>query len=177
MTNRIARVMFATAIVVAPFAASTAFAQGSRTSTVTVTTTVPASCNINAATLAFAAYDPVNTHATTPDDATGGIVIRCTKGATGITIDLGNGAHNSGGTQRQMVHATDSSVLLAYEIYKETGRTSIWGSGDSGSANSGSTLNGTGADVTVTMYGRIPSAQLQAISGSYSDTVVSTINF
>jgi spore coat protein U-like protein len=178
MSNRIARLVLATAIVFAAVVAnhSGTASAASRTSTVTVTTTVPASCNINAATLAFAAYDPVNTHATAADDATGTITVRCTKGATGITIDLGAGSNNSG-SQRQMVHASDPGVLLSYEIYKESSHSSVWGTGDSGTVYSGSTLDGTGADVQVTMYGRIPAAQLQAIAGSYSDTVVSTINF
>lgn len=178
MTIRTAKLTFAAATFAATLAAgtlSTAVA-GSVTSTVDVSTTVAASCTINTATLAFTAYDPINANASTPDDATGNIVIRCTKGASGITIDLGNGAHN-GGSQRQMVHATNSAVLLPYEIYKEATRALVWGTGDTGSVYSGTTLDGTGADVSVTMYGRIPAAQLQAIAGSYRDTIVSTINF
>jgi spore coat protein U-like protein len=149
---------------------------GSQTSTVEVLTSVSASCTIGTAFIVFAPYDPVNTHATIPDDQTGEIVIRCTKGTSGITIDLGNGAHNSG-SQRRMTNAGSSATSLNYEIYKDTGRTSIWGSGDGGSLRSGSDLDGTGAVVSVTMYGRIPPAQLGATAGTYSDTLVSTVNF
>jgi spore coat protein U-like protein len=178
MKNRTAQLALAgSALLITIIAGSPSIAvAASRTSSVTVSTTVAASCNINAATLAFASYDPVNTNATTPDDATGGITIRCTKGATGISIDLGQGANNSG-SQRQMVHATDSSVLLNYEVYKESAHSTVWGPGDNGSPLSGSTLDGTGGDVIVTMYGRIPAGQLQAISGAYTDTIISTINF
>jgi spore coat protein U-like protein len=178
MTTRNTKLAFAAATFAATLAAGTlnTAVAGSLTSTVDVSTTVAASCTINTATLAFTAYDPINANASTPDDATGNIVVRCTKGATGITIDLGTGAHN-GGTQRQMVHATNSTVLLPYEIYKEAARASVWGTGDTGSVYSGTTLDGTGADVSVTMYGRIPAAQLQAIAGSYHDSIVSTINF
>ena len=178
MTNRTSKLVFALAMLLTALVLNvpSSAVAASRTSTVTVTTTVSPSCNISAATLAFAAYDPVNTHATVPDDATGGITVRCTKGATGITIDLGAGANNSG-SQRQMVHATNNTILLGYEIYKEAGHTNVWGLGDGGSVNSGTTLDGTGSDVVVTMYGRIPAAQLQAIAGNYSDTVVSTVNF
>jgi len=173
-----AKLVFAATSLTAALVASTmgSARAASQTSTVDVTTTVAASCTINTATLAFTAYDPINTNASAPDDGTGNITIRCTKGATGITIDLGVGAHN-GGNQRQMVHGTNSSVLLPYEIYKESTRAVVWGTGDSGSVYSGTILDGTGADVAVTMYGRIPAAQLQAISGSYSDSIVSTINF
>ena len=178
MTNRTPKLVFvaATLLIALVLGGQNSAVAASRTSTVTVTTTVSPSCNISAATLAFAAYDPVNTNATIPDDATGGITVRCTKGATGITIDLGAGSNNSG-SQRQMVHATNNTVFLAYEIYKEAGHSNIWGLGDGGAVSSGTTLDGTGSDVVVTMYGRIPAAQLQAIAGNYSDIVVSTVNF
>ena len=72
---------------------------------------------------------------------------------------------------------TSTSTFVNYEVYKETGRTSIWGAGDGGTVRSGADLNGTGNVVAVTMYGRIPPAQLSAIAGVYNDTLVSTINF
>ena len=148
----------------------------SQASTVQVSTSVSPSCTIGTAAIAFAPYDPVNANATVADDQTGDIVIRCTKGTTGITIDLGNGAHNTG-QQRRMVNLTSTSTFLNYEVYKETGRTSVWGAGDSGTVRSGADMNGTGKVVAVTMYGRIPPAQLSAMAGAYTDTLVSTINF
>jgi spore coat protein U-like protein len=151
-------------------------AAGSQTSTVVVTASIPPSCTIGTAAIAFVAYDPVNEHATAPDDQTGDIVIRCTKGARGITVGLGNGANNSG-AQRRMVNSADPTTKLDYEIFREPGRTTIWGPGDGGTARSGSDLDGTGANVVVTMYGRIPPHQLQATAGSYTDTLVSTILF
>ena len=149
---------------------------GSQTSTVRVATTVSASCTIGTAVIAFAPYDPVNAHATAADDQSGDIIIRCTKGTSGITIDLGNGGHNAG-QQRRMANLTATDTFINYEVYKETGRTSVWGAGDGGSVRSGADLNGTGSVVAVTMYGRIPPGQLAAIAGPYSDTLVSTINF
>ncbi len=148
----------------------------SQTSIVDVSTSVSPSCTIGTAIIAFAPYDPVNTHATVPDDQTGDIIIRCTKGTTGITIDLGNGAHNTG-SQRRMINMGSATTLINYEVYQDTGRTSVWGVGDSGTLRSGADLNGTGSVVYVTMYGRIPPAQLAATAGTYNDTLVSTINF
>ena len=149
---------------------------GRQTCTVAVSTSVSPSCTIGTAAIAFSPYDPVNTNATVADDQSGDIVIRCTKGTSGITIDLGNGAHNTG-RQRQMVNLTSSGTLINYEVYQEPGRTSVWGAGDGGAVRSGADLNGTGNFVAVTMYGRIPPGQLAAVAGAYSDTLVSTINF
>jgi spore coat protein U-like protein len=118
----------------------------------------------------------VNANATRPDDQTGDIVIRCTTGASGITIGLGNGANNVG-TQRRMANSAVTTSFINYEVYKDPGRASIWGVGDGGSVRSGADLNGTGLAVAVTMYGRIPPGQLGAIAGTYNDTLVSAINF
>jgi spore coat protein U-like protein len=152
------------------------YAAGTQTSTVLVTASIPPSCTIGTAFIAFPAYDPVNAHANVPDDQTGDIVIRCTKGASGITVGLGNGANNSG-SQRRMVNSADPTVTVTYEVYQEPGRMTIWGPGDGGQVRSGADLVGTGSNVTVTMYGRIPPHQLQATAGSYNDTLVSTILF
>jgi spore coat protein U-like protein len=149
---------------------------GSQAGTVRVSTSVSPSCTIGTAAIAFSPYDPVNANATVADDQTGDIVVRCTKGTTGITIDLGNGAHNSG-QQRRMVNLTSTSTFVNYEVYKETGRTTVWGAGDGGTVRAGPDMDGTGSFVAVTMYGRIPPGQLSAIAGAYSDTLVSTINF
>jgi spore coat protein U-like protein len=148
----------------------------SQSSTVEVSTSVPGACTIGTAAIAFAPYDPVNANASVPDDQTGDIIIRCTKGAAGITIDLGNGAHNTG-VQRRMLNSTSPGTFINYEVYQDTGRTTIWGAGDGGAVRSGADLNGTGSVVAVTMYGRIPPAQLSASAGAYTDTLVSTINF
>jgi spore coat protein U-like protein len=153
-----------------------ASAAGTQTSTVLVTASIPPSCTIGAAVIAFPAYDPVNAHAALPNDQTGDIVIRCTKGASGITVGLGNGANNTG-TQRRMVNTASSTVTVDYEVYQEPGRNTVWGPGDGGQVRSGPDLTGTGENVTVTMYGRIPPHQLQATAGTYNDTLVSTILF
>jgi spore coat protein U-like protein len=148
----------------------------SYSSTVLISTSVIASCTIGTAAIAFAPYDPVNANATVPDDQSGDIIIKCTKGTSGITIDLGNGGHNTG-LQRRMVNSAAPDTFLSYEVYKEPGRTTVWGAGDGGSVRSGADLDGTGGRVAVTMYGRIPPGQLAAVAGGYNDTLVSTINF
>jgi spore coat protein U-like protein len=64
--------------------------------------------------------------------------------------------------------------FLTYEIYKETGRTNVWG--DSG----GATVTMAGAPSilpqTVTVFGRIPANQ-SASTGVFVDTVAITLTF
>jgi spore coat protein U-like protein len=136
----------------------------SASSTITVTATVANNCTIQPGTLAFGSYDPVAGPANL--DASGTFTISCTKG-TPYTVGLGLGAHASG-TTRRMTNGTD---FLAYEIYNDTGRTTVW--------NATNTIGGTAASrsaITLTAYGRIVGAQ-DVAAGPYTDTVTSTVNF
>lgn len=123
-------------------------------------------CTIAAGTLSFGSYDPVGANAASPLDAQGTIAIACTRN-TSYAVGLGLGSFASGAT-RQMAAGAQR---LAYELYSDPGRATIW--------SSTSTVGGTApsiAPITLTVYGRIPRGQA-AWAGSYSDTVQSTINF
>ena len=105
-------------------ASAPAFA-ASATSNFSVTATVSNNCTITTAAISFGSYDPVVTNASTPLDATGSVTITCTKGAaTTIGLNAGNNGANATGTTRAMKAAT---TYLSYEIYQETGRTTVWG--------------------------------------------------
>jgi spore coat protein U-like protein len=66
-----------------------------------------------------------------------------------------------------------ASGTLSYNLYQDASRSQVWSTG----AN---TLSTTAAPDTsprsYTVYGQIP-AQQGAASGSYTDTVVATVNF
>src|SRR5947208_10024354 len=79
---------------------------GSSTGSLSITATVAQTCSVSAtSTLAFGAYDPVVANASTALTGTGSVSIKCTKGSSGITVDLDAGAHVSG-TQRRLQGAT-----------------------------------------------------------------------
>ena len=70
-----------------------------------------------------------------------------------------------------MLGGTD---LLTYELYTDSGRSTVWGSG----AGAGQTI-ATAPNKnprTFTVYGRVPAGQ-DVGAASYADTVVATINF
>jgi len=153
--------------------ATSAYAAGSATSSFTVSASVVASCTISSTTLAFGNYDPIVTNATTPLDVNGSVTITCTRGAsTTIGLDLGQNAANATGTTRAM--ATAGPDYLSYELYQDTSHATLWG-------NSGGNLFTPAVAPsknarTFTIYGRIPAAQ-GSTTGSYTDTVVATVNF
>lgn len=155
--------------------ASVAHAQTSpQTTTFQVTATVVKSCSIDSAsTLAFGNYNPISS---TPLDQTSSIVVRCTNG-TPYTLAL-NGGTTTGGTIAGRLMTTGAVNTLSYQLYTNSGRTTVWGDGTLGS----STVTGTGTGVlvaneqTLTVYGRIPINQTSAI-GTYSDTITATLTF
>jgi spore coat protein U-like protein len=139
------------------------------TASLSVTATVAKNCSITTTAVAFGSYDPVVANAATPLDGTGSVVVTCTKGA-GTRIDLGLGS-NASGSVRRMLGGTD---LLTYELYTDSGRSTVWGSG----AGAGQTIAAAPNKNprTFTVYGRVPAGQ-DVGAASYADTVVATINF
>src|SRR5688572_29204745 len=89
----------------------------------TVNATVVKNCTISTAPVAFGNYDPVAANATAPLDGVGTVTVTCTKGAP-AKVGLGVGS-NAQGTVRRMI--ATAAEYLAYELYKDTGRTSVWG--------------------------------------------------
>jgi len=149
--------------------AAPAFAQ-TDTDTFNVTANVSKNCSITTTPVAFGVYDPVVGNATAPLDGTGSVVVTCTKGA-GTRIDLNNGGNFASGSRRM---AAGAGNFLTYQLYKDTARTTVWGSGGSaGQAIAGAPSK---APRTFTVFGRVPAGQ-DVSAGSYADTVVATINF
>lgn len=145
--------------------------QGSATSaSLTVTANVSKNCTISTAPVNFGAYDPVAANATAPLDGIGTVTVTCTKGAA-AKVGLSVGA-NAQGTTRRM--SQGAAAYLAYELYRDSTHSTVWGD----------TID-TALDITAapskdprnfTVYGRVAQAQDVTV-GSYTDTVLATVNF
>ena len=156
------------------------------TSNVTVSASVSQNCTVSTATVAFGAYDPVAANAASDLVAPAApLTVTCTKGATGVTIDLGQGGNYS--TGRRMTDGTD---FLDYQLYKASTEASgaacasppssgagIWGSTSGGSTLTPSSPTWSAATGLVfNICGVVPQAQDVGV-GSYTDTVVATVTF
>lgn len=147
---------------------------GSATSNLSATASVSANCTIATSPVAFGAYDPVVTNNSSALDGTGTVTVTCTSGSTG-TVTLGQGANADTGSSdtlpvRRMLAGT--SDYLTYNLYSDSGRTTVWGN----TAGTGVDRTGTGASDAVTVYGSVAAGQ-NVPAGSYSDTVVATVTF
>jgi Uncharacterized secreted protein len=151
---------------------STAFA-ATATSNLPVSADVSASCTIDAsAGVAFGQYDPIVTHVSADLTGSGTISTTCTNGFT-ATLTLGQGANSDTGSTdaaplRRMLSGTTD--YLSYKLFTDAGLTTEWNN------TVGTTVDGTGAPVSTTVYGSIAAAQNVAV-GSYADTVVATVTF
>jgi len=133
------------------------------TGTMNVSATVVAACTVSATPLAFGNYvgDAL--------DGTSTITVNCGNGvAYGVELSAGSGSPTS--TTRAM--ASSGGDPLDYEIYTDAGRSTVWAVGASGSQPG----TGTGADQSLTAYGRIPSGQ-SAPAGSYTDALTITVTY
>jgi spore coat protein U-like protein len=171
------------AIALAAVAATPALA-ATATANLGVSATVTANCQISTTPVAFGNYDPVVANAATPLAASGTVSITCTKGSV-PTLALGLGANASGST-RQMAPGAGAD-RLTYELYQPTSIApnaacaaaatpgQVWGT-------SGAALFSPGAPAAATarsfnVCGVVPPNQTGVGVGSYSDTVVATVNF
>ncbi len=155
---------------------------GSTPTNLAVTANIAANCTISTTAVAFGAYDPVVLNATTALNGTGTVTIGCTKGSA-PTITLGLGA-NASGSQRNMLNGANTDVL-GYQLYQPPNNTV----GTACPAVAGGTVWGTtGSNIftptvptskTTRAYNicGVVSAGQDVSVGSYSDTVVATVNF
>ena len=154
MTNRWGVVAVAAATLWM-FSASDAAAQGS--------------CTISVTSVSFGSYNVFNTSAL---DSSGSITYNCNNKANGISISLGKGS-SSTFSPRTM---TKGAEALGYNLYMDASRTSVWGDGTPGTSVYSRTNPPNNSNVSLPIYGRVGAAQ-DVSAGTYSDTVLATINF
>jgi spore coat protein U-like protein len=166
--NRLLVVAAVVALVGAAFFVPIHLSAGTAVANLAVSATVAANCTIADGTLAFGNYDPIVANASSDLDKTGTFTVTCTKNGANIYVGAGNGGNFL--VNRRLKSGTD---YLNYEMYTSVGRITPWGT----TLATGLAVvpNGKTA-VTMTVYGRIPANQDQPI-GSYTDTVVMTVNF
>jgi spore coat protein U-like protein len=157
-------------LAVVSIAAGSGLSAQQQSASLTVTASVTKNCTITTAPVNFGAYDPVAANATAALDGIGTVTVTCTKGAP-AKVGLSVGGNAQGATRRM---SGGAAAYLAYELYKDTERATVWGD-----------TADTALDIPVapdrnprnyTVFGRVAPAQ-DATVGSYTDTVLATVNF
>jgi len=122
-------------------------------------------CSVATTTLAFGAIDPLQG---VPTDSTTTISVECPALTSyAIAISPGSGTYSG----RKM---SSSDAQLAYQLYVDASRLTVWGDGSAGTA----VVNGSADDLgsNHTVYGRVPHQPL-ARPGVYTDVLLVTVTF
>lgn len=142
------------------------------TYTLRATATLQGSCMISAQTLNFGTHNTLNV----VRDAQANLTVTCTNG-TPYTVKLDGGRAANVNARRMYLNGIGPPTI-AYNLYTNSARTTIWGTG----GGSGSTVlgNGTGSGQgtpqTLTVYGRVPTTPT-FVAGAYTDVVTATVEF
>ncbi len=137
--------------------------------------TAKAACTVSAAGVQFGSYDPT---ASGPTDAQGSVTLNCSLlpglGLGPYSVALGAGMGGSIAARGMR----SGAFIIPYQLYSDGARTVIWGDGTGGSSavSSNSSVFILGGSLQLTVYGRI-GAGIAAAPGTYSDTVVVTLNY
>lgn len=147
------------------------------TATFNVTATVNKNCITSASDLAFPSYTPGGGNV----DGSTTVLVRCTKN-TPYTIDLNVGSAANGGTYAARQMKESGGVALQYQLYTDTGRTTVWGDTTAGTSRNSGTGTGISAsqNATFTAYGRIfdsTTNQDTAVPANYTDTITVTVTY
>lgn len=136
-----------------------------------VNATVVSSCTVSGTLLNFGtALDPLA--AAVPVDASSALTVTCTNTTPyTVALDAGVNAGSSSFAGRSM---KNGSYAMGYQLYVNSGRSTVWGDGTGGSSTASGV--GTGSAQTLTVYGRVPSLT-GAVPGTYTDTVTVTITY
>jgi spore coat protein U-like protein len=161
----------ALAAVASAAAAAPAYA-GTQTQNMNVSANVTANCVLSTAAMAFGDY---NATANVVGNTSANISVTCTNGL-GWTASADAGAGEGATVTQRRLEAAVGDSQLAYNLYTNPGRTTVWGTGVDGN---GATIEqtGTGVAQSIPIYGQIEAGQTGAQVGSYSDTVVVTVSY
>lgn len=131
-----------------------------------VSADVVPSCELDVTAMNFG---NLNTQVLAPVDQNATVNVRCTDSTDySVTLSQGSGG-GTGPTDRRM---KNGSYDLRYGLYQDASRTAPWGESVSNDVDS----TGIGSNQAFTIYGRIPANQ-SAYFGTYSDSVVVTVNY
>lgn len=131
------------------------------TGTLDVEAVVLNSCSVATSPVVFANVE------LTSVNANGSVTVDCTNsGSFTVALDGGESADISA---RELTHDSSTSTFT-YQLYTDSGRTTVWGDGTTGVTQSGS-----GPSQTFTVYGSTTSTPSEA--GTYDDAVTVTVDF
>ncbi|HSN91595.1 MAG TPA: spore coat U domain-containing protein [Anaeromyxobacteraceae bacterium] len=147
-----------------------AVAGPARAQNITITASVPESCQFTVVnnTIAFGVYNSVTPNDVTPLTATADLNSRCTRGST-FTVTISDGGARDA-TSRQMENQGTPGNFLRYDLFLDAGYVNVWGNT---AADDLDFTSPSRALQTHTIHARVPEGQ-DPLVGAYQDVVTVT---
>jgi len=132
-------------------------------------------CTLAVSNVAFGGYDVFSAASL---DTSGTIIVTCARSGgpnPTVTITIGPGAYG-GSTASRKMKMNGGADFLSYNLFRDAGRTAVWGEvpGLDAFTQTLAVPNNSSAQLTATIFGRIPAGQ-DVSKGTYSDSVVVTV--
>jgi len=127
------------------------------------------SCSATTSPVNFGGYD---TSLSSPLDGAGSLTVTCDTVLT-YTATFTSGLYSGGAFNPRKMQISAGADTVNYNLYRDSGRTQIWGDG-TGSTFSVSGTSVISSGVVSTIYGRIPAHQ-NARVGAYGDSITVTV--
>ena len=145
---------------------ATAFA-GTASTTLGVSLTITAGCNVSATPVAFGTASALSSAI----KANGGVSVSCTNTTSyNIGLDQGGG---SGASVNSRSMTGSSSATVAYALYQDSALTKNWGKTSGTDTVTGT---GSGGAQSLIVYGQV-APQASPAPGSYADVVNVTVSY
>lgn len=132
---------------------------------------------VSGGSLGFGAYDFFSP---APNDSLANVTVTCARDGgpqhTTLLMRVDQGINGTSVSARRLLHTGGSGDTLAYGLYRDVGRTNVWGATDNVNTMTAtlSIPNRRTAFATFVIYGRIPAGQ-DVSAGNYRDTVGVTL--
>src|SRR5207302_7387885 len=150
-----------TLVLLAAAALSQPALAGTATTTLGVSLTINAGCNVSSSPVAFPAQAVLGSAV----NQTGTVIVTCTN-TTPYNVGLDKGAGSDASVSNRLMTGP-SSATVAYGLFQDAAHTANWGNTAGTDAVAGT---GNGSSQTLTVYGRI-APQTTPQPGAYADTV------
>lgn len=125
-------------------------------------------------------FGPYDFFSAAPNDSLANVTVNCSRDGgpqnNTLLMRVDQGLNGASVNARRLLHTGGTGDTLAYGLYRDVGRTSVWGSTDNVDTLSVSLSipNKSTAFATFIIYGRIPAGQ-DVSAGTYRDTVGVTL--
>jgi len=162
------RLRCALAILATFFIAQPALAE-TASSTFVVNASISSVCTLSSTNMNFGVV-PTAGATTVQTDSTSSISVTCTAGGT-YAVALNWGLNNVA-EQRNAKGTVVATDLLAYDLYKDSARGTVWTQ-----AAAPVTGTGTGSAQTITVYGRVVAGLPYVGNTTYTDQVLVTLTY